>query len=425
MTLTPTTTRTATTLLACTLALAGCDKRPPESESGQKAGAEEKPDTSDEEATAEAAQSAGEEPAANRAGNWKAHDAHTHIGPNAYPIVEKVLEDEEIFRIVNLSGGHRPEAHEAHLKRSKGLEGRVAQFFNMSWKTIDDEDFGQTMADRLEAAVERGYAGLKISKALGLSVKTEDGDYLPVDTPKMDPVWERAGQLGVPVLIHTGDPKAFFEEPNPENERWEELKTAPDWSFHGEEYPSRKSLLEARDRVLEKHPDTTFILAHLGNNPEDLDYVANVLEEYPNAYLDTSARVAEFGRHDAERVREFFRRFQDRILFGTDIGIHAKQTRKGLYYSLFLGSVRKERPNLDDVGPFFDKHWRYFETDKKAVAHPIPIQGDWKVHPINLPADVKAKVYWKNAERIVFAPWLGRTAARDVAARATQLIERQ
>jgi predicted TIM-barrel fold metal-dependent hydrolase len=362
------------------------------------------------------------DPAPPRGARFKASDAHTHLGPQAYPIVDRVLEQEGIFRVINLSGGHDPKDQSRHLRALGPLADRVALFFNVDWSGVSEPDFGETLADELEAAVQRGFAGLKIHKALGLSVEKQNGELLEVDTPKLDPLWARAGELGVPVTIHTGDPKAFFQKPGPDNERHAELELAPDWSAHGPEYPSRQSLLNARDHLLEKHPDTTFILAHLGNNPEDLDYVDNLLETYPNAVVDTSARIAEFGRHPADEVREFFIKHQDRILFGTDLGIQARRRGKRLAYSLFLGSVRRDRPTLNDVPIFFERHWRYFESDQNTARHPIPIQGDWKVHPIDLPQEVRHKVYWKNAERIVFAPWLGRTRAHRAVEQARQLV---
>src|SRR5699024_8018828 len=160
----------------------------------------------------------------------------------------------------------------------------------------------------------QGYAGLKVAKHLGLGAKNPDGSLIPVDDPRFDPVWAKAGELGVPVAIHTGDPKAFFEEPTPENERWAELKLAPRWSFYGEEFPSRKELLDARNRVVARHPETTFILLHFGGNPENLEYVDELLQTYPNVFIDVAARVAEIGRHPPKKVREFFGKYQDRII---------------------------------------------------------------------------------------------------------------
>jgi predicted TIM-barrel fold metal-dependent hydrolase len=410
------------TLGALTATLA-CDKRPPAPQDSPPSEDDASTPTTRQESSTDDPQPSGENPTDSDAQpdkleRWKANDIHTHLGPTAYPVVAKILDDNDIFRVANMSGGHDTERFSRHLDPPDALTNRVAPFYTPDWENVDDPDFGEQQADKLAKAVRQGYAGLKISKALGLTVKTEDGEFLPVDTPKLDPLWERAGELGVPVLIHTADPKAFFEKPGPDNERWEELKQAPDWSFHGEEYPSRKSLLAARDRMVARHEDTTFILAHMANNPEDMTYVRDLLERHEHLYVDTAARVAEFGRHPSEQIRQFFIDFQDRILFGSDLGVHARARGRELYYSLFLGSISKEPPSMEDVQPFFDKHWRYFETDREAVEHPIPIQGDWKVHPINLPDDVLRKIYWQNSERLLFAPWLGRRTALERLERA-------
>ncbi|QDG49889.1 hypothetical protein FIV42_03770 [Persicimonas caeni] len=355
-------------------------------------------------------------------GDWKAHDVHTHLSPYAYPVAIKVMDDNGLYRMVNMSGGGSPRYRQANLAEADKFDGRIALFFNVDWEDVDDADFGESTAAALETAVEQGFAGLKISKALGLGVKTEDGELLAVDDPRLAPIWEKAGKIGIPVGIHTSDPKAFFEKPGPENERWDELKLAPSWSFYGEEYPSRKALLDARDRMVASHPYTTFMLLHFANNPEDIDYVDRLLDEHPNVIVDVSARLAEIGRHAPEKVRKLFIKHQDRILFATDLGLRARPTEQGLQYRLTLGSISKKPPTLEDVADFYDKHWRYFETDEEAIEHPVPIQGDWKVHPIDLPREVLDKLYWKNAERIIFAPWLGRRAATSVADRASALI---
>lgn len=350
---------------------------------------------------------------------WKANDSHTHLSAEAYPLAMKLFDQNGIYRVVNMSGGHAPARRADNLAAAEPYGDRLAHFFNVDWRDVDDADFGQAQADALEAAVAQGYAGLKISKALGLGVRTDDGELLPVDSPRLDPLWARAGKLGVPVGIHTSDPKAFFEKPGPDNERWDELELAPSWSFYGEEYPSRKALLDARDRMVARHPDTTFILLHFANNPEDIDYVDRLLDAHPNVVVDVSARIAEIGRHDPDRVRELFVKHQDRILFATDLGVRVKHHQGKDYYRLTLGSISKEPPTLEDVRDFYDDHWRYFESDVEAIAHPVPIQGDWKVHPIDLPAEVRDKVYFANAERVVFAPWMGRRTGHAVVEHAT------
>lgn len=349
-------------------------------------------------------------------------DTHTHLNPPSFGLFLKLMDDNGIERAVNMSGGSNPEAQVQALRVADQAGGRLALFHNIDWSNIDAPDFGEREATALEASIRRGFAGLKISKALGLGVETEEGELVAVDDPRLDPIWEKAGELGVPVAIHTSDPKAFFEKPGPDNERHAELSLAPSWSFYGDEYPSRAELLAQRDRMIARHRGTTFILLHFANNPEDVDYVDRLLTQNPNAMVDIAARIGEFGRHEPSKVRAIFERHSERILFATDLMLGVHMTPEGQpAYRLTLGSIGEERPTLDDVDRFYELHRRYFERSGAPIDHPVPIQGDWKVHPIGLKGDLLDAVYWKNAERVIFAPWLGRRTAASVAAKANSL----
>ncbi|MFH1808574.1 MAG: amidohydrolase family protein [Pseudomonadota bacterium] len=324
-------------------------------------------------------------------------DSHTLITQLDGPIdVTLALHDRVgVVKFCNKNGGAPgTRAFEATLHIKKRLGDRFAFFSNLSWRGVTSPGWGEREAERLELAVRVGAKGIKIFKALGLGVRDDNGRLLTVDDPRLDPLFERAAQLNAIVALHTGDPKAFFEPVTPQNERYDELKQAPDWSFYGGDFPTRDELLAARDRVLAKHPKTTFLLIHLANNPEDLDYVASVLDRFPNVYVDTSARVPEFGRHPADKVRAFFVRYQDRILFGTDLAISP--------YGMQLGSVSEKPPTFDDAVKFYLAHFRYFETDLKQMDHPTPIQGRWKVDGIALPHEVLRKLYYDNAEKLIF-----------------------
>jgi hypothetical protein len=206
-------------------------------------------------------------------------------------------------------------------------------------------------------------------------------------------LWARAGELGVPVLIHTADPVAFFQPLDAHNERWDELQAHPDWHFGGPEFPDHDTLLEQRDRVIERHPDTAFIGAHLGNYPEDLVCVDRCLERYPNFFVDTSARIGEIGRHSAEDARAFFLKHQDRMLFGTDLGVGWSAADEGIL------------SRLPEYRNYYDAHWRFFETDARQIEYPgYPIQGRWKVDAIDLPNPVLDKLYVQNAQRLIPDP---------------------
>lgn len=321
-------------------------------------------------------------------------DIHAHISPAGLSRLATIMKDNGLALVVNLSGGSLGRGVEQLSELQRSSPARFVNFFNVDWRLRLEPGFGQMMARGLEVAVKRfGYKGLKVSKALGLGVPDAEGHLIPVDWPELDPLWAKAGELGVPVAIHTGDPKAFWQPVTPANERYDELHVHPGWSYAGGDYPSREELLAARDRVVARHPETTFICVHLGNNPEDLDYVDRLLATYPNVVVDVAARVPEIGRHPAERVRAFFLKYKTRIVFGTDLGVGADY--------LMLGSVGAEPSTMADVKPFYDAHWRFFEGTERGIAHPTPIQGRWTIDAIGLPDDVLDLLYYKNALRLL------------------------
>jgi hypothetical protein len=315
-------------------------------------------------------------------------DAHTHFHPAMAEAMADVMEANRLAGAANMGILEMlgiPLAEGMHIFRQV-LGERMAYF-----PTPDFHDtspgFGERMAQDLERKVELGACGLKIFKELGLRHKDADGRLIPVDDPRLDPLWAKAGELGVPVLIHTADPVAFFQPLDEKNERREELQQHPDWHFGAPQFPDHDALLEQRNRVIERHPGTTFIGAHLGNYPENLTYVDACLDRYPNFYVDTSARIGEIGRHPPEESRSFFMKHQDRILFGTD---------------LVLGWNRFEEVDLPEVKRFYDTHWRFFETDERRITYPgYPLQGRWKVDALGLPGDVLRKLYSQNTQRLI------------------------
>ncbi len=326
-------------------------------------------------------------------------DSHVHI----YPTMTGLATALEIFKragvgrfVVKSAGEVGSARYQATLAMEKIMDGRMRSFANIDWDGIDKPDFGLSVVPALEQMKRDGIVGIKIFKNLGLNVRLSDGTLVKIDDPRLDAMFEACGRLGLIVAWHVADPVAFFQPVTPENERYEELTIAQGWSFYGKDYPSHADLMDAQRRVILKHPGTTFLLIHMGNNAENLDYVDKLLDEAPNVYTDVSARVPEFGRHPADRVRAFFIKHQDRILFGSDLVI-------GGDGSMQLGSVSATEPDLNDAVVFFERHWRYFETADRQIDHPTPIQGRWKVDAIDLPDDVLKKFYVTNAEKLMFS----------------------
>jgi len=236
--------------------------------------------------------------------------------------------------------------------------------------------FARRVASQLAEAKENGASGLKLFKSLGLGYQNPDGSLIKIDDPRWDPIWNACGELGLPVLIHTADPAAFFLPIDETNQRWEELPRHPEWSFHGPKFPSRELLLRARNRIIGKHPKTKFIGAHIANNSEDLKQVSSWLERYPNLYVEPASRIGELGRQPYS-ARKFIIRYSDRFLFGTDGPW--PETRVKLYWR-FLET--------------FDENFPYSEK-------PFPPQGLWNIHGVGLPDSVLEQIYYQNASKII------------------------
>ncbi|MBI1249106.1 amidohydrolase family protein [bacterium] len=320
-------------------------------------------------------------------------DDHTHFryrlkhSPEQLDDFVAVMDRNNIALCVSLDGrlGAEFDEHAKYLWTK--YPDRFLIYANIDWRGNGDPDkpetwdcqrpdFGRRMALELAEVKKKGASGLKLFKQFGLGYKDADGSFLKIDDPRWDPIWKACGELGLPVIIHTADPVAFFKSIDKTNERWEELSRHPDWSFYGDQFPSREELLAARNRVIKRHPETTFIGAHFANNAEDLGTLTTWLEKYPNLYIEPASRISELGRQPYTS-REFFLKYQDRILFGTD-GPWPEQRLH--YYWRFLET-------LDEYFPYSEKV--------------PPPQGLWYIYGIGLPDDVLKKIYHENAAKVI------------------------
>ena len=343
-------------------------------------------------------------------------DVHTHISPDGVERALALMDQWGIDGMVNLSGmTPGPPRHmlETQLEIARASGGRIAVFTNVNFiKAVRTRpDYGAALAEELSVAKEMGAVWLKIPKGLGLGYPAPDGEnLLAVDDPKLDPLFEEAGNLGMPVAIHTGDPKAFWLPPDEKNERLDELRAHPEWSFFGEPVSSWQQLYDQFEHRVARHPKTIFVGVHFGNDPEDPDNVGRMLDKYPNLYIDTAARVPEIGRQDAAKMRQFFEKYQDRILFGTDVGVGPTQD------DMMYGSNGALPPTADDERRYFESTWRYFETGDKQFESPTPIQGRWKIDGLGLSEQILRKIYFENAARLLkWSPPKGQRRAAALA----------
>ncbi len=258
-------------------------------------------------------------------------DIHNHLGN--LEDTEQFLEEMDkagVWKCVSLDGKSANDFYKEHLKKSQSVsKDRFLVFFRPDFSNIDDPNFGKKEAEKLEEAVKMGAKGMKIAKNLGLTERDKTGKLVPVDDPRIDPIWAKCGELGIPVMIHVSDPKAFFTPVDKYNERYDELGAHPNRSFYGDEFPTKEEILAQRNRVFAKHPNTIFIGAHVGTLPEELHIVANWLDVYPNFYVDIDARISDLGRQP-RTARKFIIKYQDRVLFGTDTPPNAEAYR--IYY---------------------------------------------------------------------------------------------
>lgn len=323
----------------------------------------------------------------NRA-RFPAIDAHNHLGrwlnsgwlasPDE---ILAVMDTCTIRSIVNLDGMWGDEL-EANLDRyDRAYPDRFFTFAQADWSLTAEPDFGERLADQFRESVQRGARGLKVWKNLGLELRDSFGALIPVDDVRLAPLWDAAGQAGVPVLIHVADPVAFFRPLDRTNERWEELRAHPDWHFYGPEFPTFETIIEQFEHLIARHPDTTFIGAHVGCYAENLGWVNRMLDTYSNFAVDIGQRISELGRQPYSS-RRLFSQHPDRILFGTDCF----------------------PPSPAWYAPYF----RFLETADEyfnyAAEGETPGQGRWAIYGLDLPDDILRAVYAGNAARLLGLP---------------------
>ncbi|MCA9192498.1 MAG: amidohydrolase [Planctomycetales bacterium] len=320
-------------------------------------------------------------------------DVHSHFHFK-FPQQEQSLDDfvslmdrNNLAICISLDGQLNDRLHEQIKFLWSKYKQRFAVFANINWQgnglagryetwASNQSDFAHATVLQLQQAKLLGISGVKVFKQFGLHYRAIDGELLEIDDSRFAPIWDECGRLGLPVIMHTADPSAFFDDITPENERYEELSRHPDWHYPADRFPSRRHLHEARSRLFERHRNTTFIAAHMANDAEDLQEVADILDRFPNVYVEIASRISELGRQPYT-CRDFMLRYQDRILFGTD------------------GPWPEKR---------YQSYWRFLETKDEYFPYSekeIPPQGLWQIYGVYLPDDVLRKIYSENAARII------------------------
>jgi len=298
-------------------------------------------------------------------------DVHNHQFDMPLKDLSKLVEEMESLNMgfmVNLSG-FRGLYLEKSLKNIKeNAPTRFGLFLNIDFEKLDDPNFATEQVDLINKAVTEGVIGLKVYKSLGLTDKDQKGNRIAINDPRLDPIWKACGDQNIPVLIHSGEPSSFWHPKDKYNERWLELRQKPGRYRNPKENPSFEEVLAEQHTVFKKHPNTTFINAHLGWMGNDLDRLGKHLDQHPNVMTEIGAVLAELGRQP-KRAYRFFIDYQDRILFGKD------SYNVSEYYIYFRVLETEDE---------------YFDYYRKRHAH-------WKMYGLSLPDSVLQKVYYKNA----------------------------
>lgn len=321
---------------------------------------------------------------------YPAIDVHFHLEslpPSMTPErLIAAMDATGIAQVVNLGGFPR----EMFVQFAETFYAKYPDRFIMFTKpdpnALTRENGVAEQLEWIKEAARMGARGLKENKSFGLGQEDADGKLVAVDDQRLAPIWELAGQLGMPVLVHTGEPGSFWKTIDVHNERYAELLENPAWSLDRPGIPTLEELMQQRERLLARHPNTNFIGAHFGMNPDDLQYAGQLLDTYPNYFVDMSSVAQELGRQPYS-AREFFIRYQDRILFGTDGGYGL--TTEGTGWT-------PER--------MYRSHFEFLETRNEYIEYPmfgITKQGNWHIYAIDLPDDVLRKIYVTNAERLI------------------------
>ena len=312
-------------------------------------------------------------------------DVHSHqfdmLNQDVNPTV-KSMDELNMAVMVNLSGrsfnraagdiGEQEYLRDALIKLNKEHPGRFIFFTNLSFREFGSEDWTENAVKALEQDVKNGANGLKIYKSLGMSVRDQAGNRVAIDDVRLDPVWAKCGELGIPVLIHAADPKQFWDPHDANNERWLELKVRPGRKRDADNPAPWEQIIAEQHNIFRKHPETTFINAHMGWMANDLTKLGAHLEEFPNVYVEIGAVIAELGRQPRQ-ANVFFEKYQDRVLFGKD------SWNPEEYHTYF-----RVLETADEYFPYYKKYHAF-----------------WRMYGLNLPDEILKKLYYKNALNII------------------------
>jgi predicted TIM-barrel fold metal-dependent hydrolase len=342
-------------------------------------------------------------------------DAHTHVFPQYADLAVEVMDRCGIERVVTLEwhDGFGDSMRE-HMKVFARHEGRFVVFGNVDFGRINEPGFAGAAAEQMAVGVDAGMRGVKVYKALGLEYRDDEGDLWRINDERLDPIWAKAGELGIPVLIHSADPPAFWEPVN-EGNFWNGVLYGEYawWSYYRRSFPSRDELLAERNEVIRRHSNTTFICPHVGSKASSLDEAADDLDEMPNLYYDISARIPIMGlsKRRSAHSREFLVHYRDRVLFGTDVIYDDTNVPTGMQAQCLyqpgeipLGDADFRERYVETTATFIQSHLDFLMAEEVQTDPPFKrTTRGYSILGLGLPKDVCEKILSGNAQRLIAA----------------------
>ena len=302
-------------------------------------------------------------------------DIHSHQFKMATQDLSQLIasmDDLNMAVMVNLSGGSGEGLKNMLDNVNQNYPNRFVVFANVNFDGVGSPDWSDNAVKQLEQDVKNGAKGLKIYKSLGLRNNDINGNRITIDDSRLDPIWSKCGELGIPVLIHAADPKSFWDPMDSNNERWLELKTRPRRKRSADNPAPWEQIIAEQHNMIKKHPETKFINAHMGWYANNLKKLDELLEQMPNMYVGIGAIIAELGRQP-RAAQKFFIAHQDRILFGKD-------------------SYQPDE---------FPTYFRVLETADEYFPYYKKYHAFWAMYGLDLPDEVLRKVYYKNAMKLL------------------------
>lgn len=303
-------------------------------------------------------------------------DVHSHHFRMATMDLDQLISEMDELNmkvVVNLSGGggERLKNITDNVKKY-GYEDRIVVFTNINLQSILEPDWTEETVKQIEYDYANGARGLKIYKSQGMTNTDSEGNRVKINDPRIGPVWEKCGELGIPILIHSADPKSFWNPHDSLNERWLELKVRPGRKREADNPASWETIISEQHDIFRRHKNTTFINAHMGWYPNDLEKLGTLLDELPNMYVEIGAVIAELGRQP-RMAKRFFEKYQDRVLFGKD-------------------SYRPEE---------YPTYFRVLETDDEYFPYYKRYHAFWRMYGLDLSDEILEKLYYKNALKVI------------------------